>query len=112
MGKLRHPMEMKQPAALHQRQVRPGIHCLVNAVELRRVVEVGHDFLVTMCPLMDGRPGLLPDQELDQRHSMCNLAALCLRVSGARYERCRDTPPRIAAQSGTRCLTATEAVTF
>src|SRR5262249_49847598 len=102
MGKLRHPMEMKQPAALHQRQVRPGIHCLVNAVELRRVVEVGHDFLVTMCPLMDGRPGLLPEINATPcaiwRRSVCAFLARGTNAAATR-------PPRFAAQSGTRCLT-------
>jgi hypothetical protein len=61
---------------------------------------------------MNGRTGLLPDQELDQRHSMRDLTALGLRVLGARHENCRNTPPRVAVQSGARCLTATEAVTF
>src|SRR6516165_11895442 len=112
MGKLRHAMEMEQPAALHQRQVRPGIHCLVNAVELGRIVEVRQDVLVTMCPLMGGRTRLLPNEELDQRHSMCDLAPLGRSVLGARHEDCRDLPPGIAIQSGTRCLSATEAVTF
>jgi hypothetical protein len=52
----------------------------VNAVELGRIVEVGQDILVTMCPLMGGRTRLLPDEELDQRHSMCDLAPLGLSV--------------------------------
>jgi hypothetical protein len=43
---------------------------------------------------------------------MRDLTALGLRVLGARHEDCRDTPPRVAVQSGARCLTATEAVTF
>jgi hypothetical protein len=54
----------------------------------------------------------LADEELDQRHAMCDLVPLGLRIFGARHENCRDLLPRIAIQSGTRCLAATEAVTF
>jgi hypothetical protein len=61
---------------------------------------------------MGGRTRLLPDQKLEQRYSICDLAPLGRSVLGARREGCRDVPPRIAIQSGTRCLTATEAVTF
>jgi hypothetical protein len=61
---------------------------------------------------MGDRTRLLPDQDLDHRYSMCDLAPLALGVLGARYEYCRDAPPRIAIQNGTRYLTATEAMTF
>ena len=98
MGKLCHAMEMKQAVALHQRQIRPGIHCLVNAVELGRIVEVRKDVLVTMCPLMGGRTRLLPDQKLEQRYSMCDLAPLGLSVLGARRENCRNAPRSKAAR--------------
>jgi hypothetical protein len=61
---------------------------------------------------MGGRTRLSPDEQLDQRHSMRDLAPLGLGVLGMRHENRRDLPPRIAVQGGTRCLTATEAVTF
>ena len=67
---------------------------------------------ISMCPLMDGRTSLLPDQELGQRHRTCDLPALGLRVSGVRHENRRDVPPRLAVQTGTRCLTAIKAVAF
>jgi hypothetical protein len=61
---------------------------------------------------MGGRTRLLPDEELNQRHFMCDLAPLGRSVLGARHEDCCDVPPCIAVQGGTGCLTATEAVTF
>jgi len=50
--------------------------------------QVGKDVLVTMCPLMRGRTRLLPDEELDQRHAMCDLAPLSRSVFGAWCEDC------------------------